>query len=293
MNYDQAVEFAVKHFDATPCNESRGWYGTKPGCKRGKVKAPVKEPQQKTEAAVPPIPKKTTKKKAESSSKKLVENKSKPSKAKPVTNDDNEVQLEKNRASYRDEIGKLSKAGFESFAKSSVGAKAPPPQNIEEAAALVLYSRKNYKLMNAKLRGSLSDEQKAEYEKYKGLIDNGIALATNGLKEMPSHKGEVLRGAYLPDDVISQYKPGSIITEKGFTSTTTSKAAADVFTGNVRYIINSKNGKNVSRLSQFPEEEEIVFPPSTKFKVSKVEPITKKLGNGGTETIHHIYMEEA
>jgi len=47
MKYEEAVLFAAKHFDATPCNESRGWYGTKPGCTR-KKKEEISVPERTT-----------------------------------------------------------------------------------------------------------------------------------------------------------------------------------------------------------------------------------------------------
>jgi hypothetical protein len=57
MNYEQAVEFAVLHFDATPCG--RGWEGTKPGCKRaskgqGKKTSGKKSVKPKTTSKNPP-----------------------------------------------------------------------------------------------------------------------------------------------------------------------------------------------------------------------------------------------
>lgn len=58
MNYEQAVKFAVLHFDATPCG--RGWVGTKPpGCKRPESKG---EATKKTKQKAKTTPQKTKQK---------------------------------------------------------------------------------------------------------------------------------------------------------------------------------------------------------------------------------------
>ena len=45
------------------------------------------------------------------------------------------------------------------------------------------------------------------------------------------------------------------------------KLASKAFSGNVRFYIISKRGKEIAQWSAYPDEEEVLFPPDTRFKV--------------------------
>jgi hypothetical protein len=89
------------------------------------------------------------------------------------------------------------------------------------------------------------------------------------LKKLPTYEGPVVRGTDLPPEVLDQYQPGQVVTESAFTSTTTDPAVArsPTFTGNVEFRIMSSSGRDISSLSMFPHEQEILFPPDTEFEV--------------------------
>ena len=57
--------------------------------------------------------------------------------------------------------------------------------------------------------------------------------------------------------------------EKAFTSSSATEEAA--FSGNTRFLIKSETGKDISVLSNFQSEKEILFTPHTQFKVLSVE----------------------
>lgn len=151
---------------------------------------------------------------------------------------------------------------------------------IEEQASIFLYTGMHYEAMNQMLRG-----QKTIYNgsAEKKAISSMSALAAEGLKKMPKHEGVVYRGADLGSHLQAQYKPGAIVQDAGFMSTSSSRKGA--FEGNTQYVIQSKkHGVSVEQLSNIPKEKEVLFPPDTKFRVLNVE---KK---NGTMT---VYMEEA
>ena len=82
----------------------------------------------------------------------------------------------------------------------------------------------------------------------------------------------------MPPEALAQYRPGEIITEDAFLSTTTDPAVARSpgFAGNVEFRIMSSTGRDVSSVSMFPDEQEILFPSGTSFYVvsKTIDPVT-------------------
>jgi uncharacterized protein YukE len=85
----------------------------------------------------------------------------------------------------------------------------------------------------------------------------------------PPYEGPVVRGTNLPPEVLAQYRPGEYIIEKAFLSTTRNPVVAQssAFAGNVEFRIVSVNGRDVSAVSMFPAEQEVLFPAHTRFLV--------------------------
>ncbi|MEV6072598.1 hypothetical protein AB0L82_39165 [Nocardia sp. NPDC052001] len=74
-----------------------------------------------------------------------------------------------------------------------------------------------------------------------GRVDPAMAAEIDALRtaltKLPDHHGMVYRGTpTLPPAVLARYRPGSIIDEKAFVSSSTKNG---VFTGAVRYRIMS------------------------------------------------------
>ena len=100
--------------------------------------------------------------------------------------------------------------------------------------------------------------------------DPHIRTTTSGLNQLPKTPGEFYRGMNIPagnvGDVLSKYEPGQVVTEPHFLST------GKPFGGNVQYVVQSTTGRDVSALSHYPNESEVLFPPGSQFKVnSKIE----------------------
>lgn len=115
---------------------------------------------------------------------------------------------------------------------------------------------------------------------------------------MPRSRGTVYRGSRLTSQELAKYNVGQTITEAAFTSTTKDKSIFDdnknvgislyVNEMNTLFVISSQrqsNGRDVAPFSSTPWEQEVLFPPGTKFNVR-----THRLE--GTPRRHVIYLDE-
>lgn len=121
--------------------------------------------------------------------------------------------------------------------------------------ALGDYTGSGYLELNNALRaGKLTPELQAR-----------VDAINAALAKLPDYKGPVSRGTTLPAETLEKYKPGAVITEDAFTST--SKETSKAFTGNTRFEILSKTGKFVEKYTKIPGEQEVLFPPGVRFSV--------------------------
>lgn len=134
-----------------------------------------------------------------------------------------------------------------------------PPFSWDDQLALADYTGSGYEDLNSALRSDALDASQHAR----------VAALNNALEKLPAHDGPVVRGSNLPPDVLARYQPGEVITEKAFLSTTTDPAVAHspAFAGNVEFRILSSTGRDISSVSLFPEEQEILFRAGTKFYV--------------------------
>ncbi|UXA07806.1 NAD(+)--arginine ADP-ribosyltransferase Mav [Mycobacterium sp. SMC-2] len=133
------------------------------------------------------------------------------------------------------------------------------PLNSDDLAALAHYTGTGYQDLNFALReGALNASQQARVE-----------ALHKALEKLPPYEGAVVRGTNLPADVLEQYRPGEIITEPAFTSTSTdpSVAQSPTFAGNTEFRIWSITGRDVSSVSMYSSEQEILFPAGSKFYI--------------------------
>jgi len=87
----------------------------------------------------------------------------------------------------------------------------------------------------------------------------------SALKRLPDFKGTVRRAAKVPKKFLPGYEVGKTVVFKGFTSTSKGdnwrRFSGDHFT------ITSERGKLIRDIAYLQDEEEVLFPPNTKFKV--------------------------
>ena len=65
------------------------------------------------------------------------------------------------------------------------------------------------------------------------------------------------------DAIASKYAIGNTITEDAFTSTSYGQS----FGGNVRFTIDQKSGVDISSVSAYKSEKEVLLPAGTRFNV--------------------------
>jgi hypothetical protein len=145
------------------------------------------------------------------------------------------------------------------LADSAGDPNAHMPWNSTDQAALADYTGPGYTDLNDALRnGTLDASLSARVDALKGALE-----------KLPPYEGPVIRGSNIPAEMLAQYKPGEVIVEHAFLSTTKNPAVAQLptFAGNVEFQILSKSGRDISSFSMFPEEQEVLFTAGTEFYI--------------------------
>jgi ADP-ribosyltransferase exoenzyme len=125
---------------------------------------------------------------------------------------------------------------------------------------------------------ALADYTGLGHEDLNGAVRSGnvdasqqvrVEALNHALEKLPQHHGPVFRGTHLPDDELVQYQPGVVVTERAFVSTSIDPAVARfaAFAGNVEFKILSRTGRDISSVSMFPTEQEVLFPTGMQFYV--------------------------
>lgn len=117
---------------------------------------------------------------------------------------------------------------------------------------------------------------------------------SRALKKLPPYKNTVQRGSnpnypiefYRPD----RYEPGTVVVENGFVSA--SKNPQKAFEGPILWIIESKSGRDIEKLSPLGSREtEVLFDHFSRFFVTTKE-WRSDVGPSGTLVIHMEQMED-
>ncbi|MCK9154643.1 MAG: ADP-ribosyltransferase domain-containing protein, partial [Paludibacteraceae bacterium] len=88
------------------------------------------------------------------------------------------------------------------------------------------------------------------------------------------YKGTVYRGTKLDEAsliTIMGMKPGDSVYMKSFTSTSLLESKASEFNSDVLFEIESLTGRNISHISDYPTEKEVLLSPDTRYKVESIE----------------------
>lgn len=133
--------------------------------------------------------------------------------------------------------------------------------SFDDLVWLCDYTSNGYQDINRALR--TGDE--TELGRLGEIIDKTAAA----LDKLPSHRGRVFRGAHMPESFFEEHQVGARVTYDAFTST--SRSPFKKFDGNTVMTIRpcrDSGGKNVSWLSRYSYEKEVLFPPGTDFVVT-------------------------
>lgn len=166
----------------------------------------------------------------------------------------------------------LNKANLEAGAKkilanpTAVQAMKDCGLSLTEAVSIFMYTTGDYSSINAQLRsGKVTDD-----------VREVSAQCVSGMAKLPSHDDTVTRLVNLPDKIANLHVEGAVLQYDAYTSTSTKPGGDENFNGNMFMLLEPKGGsagKDVSMFSNLPDEQEVLFPPGTQFKViARTEP---------------------
>ncbi|TDC47764.1 hypothetical protein E1212_23205 [Jiangella ureilytica] len=97
------------------------------------------------------------------------------------------------------------------------------------------------------------------------LVDDAVA----GLAALPRFDGVSYRGTTLPAADLPRWRPGAVVADRGFASSSASAPVAEAFRrgGNAFITIAGRTGADIRSLSFFAHEAEVLFAPGTRFRV--------------------------
>jgi hypothetical protein len=159
----------------------------------------------------------------------------------------------------------------------------------DEVGALLEYAARGHEEMNAELRGFATTDGKQVGVHLDAVEQDAarLAAAIRGLKKLPVHQGEVFRGTSMRAEDLARYRVGAVIVQPSFVSASTSRAVAEHFrasnNGNVLMQVTSSNGRDISGISTYGNEREVLFNYAARFEVVSVSQV---------DTIVHIVARE-
>jgi hypothetical protein len=143
------------------------------------------------------------------------------------------------------------------------------------------------------MRGIVNPELQLPPAELAAQLRPYVALAESGLSKLPAYEGDVYRSMHIdaasrPELYANYTTRGAIIDDAGFYSTSTNPNITMSGDDNVKLVISQQSGREVSYLSAYQSEQEVLFPPGTRFQVLDVETVA---GADGRQQIT-VYVEE-
>ena len=157
----------------------------------------------------------------------------------------------------------------------------------DESAAIYLYTMEGgensfYKILNQALRSENRPALRPWFS-YLKLID--VAL-----KKLPTVKGNVWRG--VPGDISEQFIKGQVLTWWGISSCSQEMDVVQGFLdpngSSTLFMIEAINGKDVSKYSHLPNENEVILGLGTELKVRG----NKLKHHGGLNIVHLVELND-
>lgn len=169
---------------------------------------------------------------------------------------------------------------YDSLATSLKSIKLKGSVSKEEGVALRLYTSAAYSKINTMLRTKKGAQIAS--------IANIVLATSSGLNKLPAKTCTVRRGLDLPAAIVEKIKKIKRFEEDAFMSTTSATSIPAAFQKNITFVIKSTKCRDISFLSEYPGEKEILFPPGSEFIVTK--DAVKKKGSvyAGTFNLTHV-----
>ncbi|MBF0099430.1 MAG: hypothetical protein HQK77_00835 [Desulfobacterales bacterium] len=143
--------------------------------------------------------------------------------------------------------------------------------NKGELASIYSYTTSQTRIGFNFMNSALRNPEDTNYD----YLRPAIKAAATGMEKLPdfTDKGGLCYRTVKPGPFLDQYQKGSVVTELAFTSTHKWEHAEKKGDNpeNMRQpvlIIEGRHGKDVSGLSAFKDEEEVLYKPLTKFEVT-------------------------
>lgn len=156
-----------------------------------------------------------------------------------------------------------------------------------EITAVNKYTRNHYGIVNKAIWAAGDKKRPVPLDAPTALFRDTLNSA---LAKASPYVGTVKRFSPLPKEVLAQHQVGKVITYDAFTSTSRVKNwkwDGDEPQANHRFVIYSaKQGKAVDSLSSSAEEQEVLFPAGTRFKV-----LSRKLQKGKPGLFEFVLAE--
>ncbi len=136
-----------------------------------------------------------------------------------------------------------------------------PPFTPLELAVLQEYTDGGY----GKINSALTSKSPVLRKRWQPVIDT----LNSALRRLPPYTGTVVRRAHGGPENLRGWRRGDPFRFGFFASS--SWGREHVHFGNVRYVIHSKQGREISLLSLVPHEQEVLFPSDAQFRVKSVD----------------------
>ena len=177
-------------------------------------------------------------------------------------------EREARERAFRDLLGQQKYERVRAGAEQAISASSETRKRLSQAELVAIHGYttettvgrlSDFQVIN----GALRRGDKAELDRLAPYINTVKA----GLEKLPYHRGFVERKTTLPSSVVNAMEEGSRFSDPAFLSTSVNRSG---FTGDHRLIISSRVGRRIDGYSRFPDEDEVLFPPGHKFKITKV-----------------------
>nr|WP_246318663.1 ADP-ribosyltransferase [Leifsonia psychrotolerans] len=161
-------------------------------------------------------------------------------------------------AKYRDAKDEIPENVRDEWA-AAVSARYPTLSK-EDVLGAYHYTTNAYDEMNKFLRDIPTGSSRATLEAH-------ITATTNALAKLPPVPGTSFRGMELRTGLLEQFEVGKPWSDPAFMSSSTSPLTAKNFTGEIMVTIEAQSGVDVSRISAYRPEAEVLFQRGTTFEV--------------------------